>query len=593
MMDHTAAGEFWEHLNTAMELARGYTPALSIALQKFQLEHSAAQVAFERDLHHHSDSYDAHSNASGGSGAASPTTMSPTTTPTPAGGAGASSGIAAESGSSAPTSPGINTGAAALNDLRRRHLRDGLRRSIDFCVVAGAAALSRAINNGAIVSPSAATSTSPNRVGAASTSSPPVGPTSAVSSPVLAGSGGGVPMTGRLSSPALNVMDAASPVGASPYHGSAPEPLPSPMVAADAPTAMGSPDGSAAFTATALGGAASSSTATLPLHAGAGDAGPVPPAATTNTVSITNVLSATSTPDALPPQPAATTFDGLAQAGSTVLTGDAALAVEHMMERRVGSFEDLRGLEEDREAQMQRTAELAHACANALAVVFLVPRSDALRRELQAWACNGSVHHSYGYVVNHQPLVAAVAAAANYPYKAAPSPSASTTADDADAAVLRHAAAAAASSAAAPTSITDDMMAVPPPPVAPLLDFLQAALTVDRNVELTWFAEGYRTMHLNALSNATHRCPAACRAVVTSCDVLLQAVLMLARKLDQENPGSMEWAGMVVHHIGAAGLGHEALEHVRRRQQQVAEDAATKMEQDKRMSRVSVEAEDE
>ena len=92
-----------------------------------------------------------------------------------------------------------------------------------------------------------------------------------------------------------------------------------------------------------------------------------------------------------------------------------------------------------------------------------------------------------------------------------------------------------------------------------LAEYISDALSIDRDVELSCFAEGYRTMHVNLLANFTHDNERVAR-IVGSNNRLMYHLLQCAR-IDEENPGSCEWAELTIGNI--CFLSPEAREFVK------------------------------
>ena len=80
-----------------------------------------------------------------------------------------------------------------------------------------------------------------------------------------------------------------------------------------------------------------------------------------------------------------------------------------------------------------------------------------------------------------------------------------------------------------------------------LLDYVKRALLLDRETELSTFAEGFKTGHMNLLANFCYKNTEVCSAV-GKIDPLLVAVLAGTR-VDEENPGMVEWAEFTVRCI--------------------------------------------
>lgn len=80
-----------------------------------------------------------------------------------------------------------------------------------------------------------------------------------------------------------------------------------------------------------------------------------------------------------------------------------------------------------------------------------------------------------------------------------------------------------------------------------ILDYIVDALSVDRETELQFFAEGYRTSHLSLLSNLTHDASSVCKEAGGN-SRLMQLVVNSTR-LDEENPGMGEWAEFSIRNL--------------------------------------------
>jgi ataxin-10 len=93
---------------------------------------------------------------------------------------------------------------------------------------------------------------------------------------------------------------------------------------------------------------------------------------------------------------------------------------------------------------------------------------------------------------------------------------------------------------------------------------LRDALGVPRDVELASFAEGYKTQVMAALSNLAYACAAVGDAVAAD-DALLAAVLSGTR-VDEENPGMVEWAEFAIRNIClASGKAQDAISSLKAR----------------------------
>lgn len=80
-----------------------------------------------------------------------------------------------------------------------------------------------------------------------------------------------------------------------------------------------------------------------------------------------------------------------------------------------------------------------------------------------------------------------------------------------------------------------------------LLRLVSGALKLSRELELEFFAEGFKTDHMNVLSNFTFGSGAVCAAVAAD-EQLLLAVLA-ATRIDEENPGMVEWAEFALRNV--------------------------------------------
>lgn len=80
-----------------------------------------------------------------------------------------------------------------------------------------------------------------------------------------------------------------------------------------------------------------------------------------------------------------------------------------------------------------------------------------------------------------------------------------------------------------------------------ILEYVVEALELDRTLELSRFAEGYRTSHMNLLANLTYRNNAVCCTVATH-DPLMHAIISNTF-LDEANPGLAEWSDFVLRNV--------------------------------------------
>jgi ataxin-10 len=80
-----------------------------------------------------------------------------------------------------------------------------------------------------------------------------------------------------------------------------------------------------------------------------------------------------------------------------------------------------------------------------------------------------------------------------------------------------------------------------------LLPLCRGGLCIARAVELRCFAEGFKTEHMNAVSNFTYGNRDVCEAVAADEQFLLS--ILTATRIDEENPGLVEWAEFTIRNI--------------------------------------------
>jgi ataxin-10 len=80
-----------------------------------------------------------------------------------------------------------------------------------------------------------------------------------------------------------------------------------------------------------------------------------------------------------------------------------------------------------------------------------------------------------------------------------------------------------------------------------LLDVVRGALCIQRLIELRFFAEGFKTEHMNILSNFTFGNKAVCDAVAADEELVL--AILGATRIDEENPGLVEWAEFTLRNV--------------------------------------------
>jgi ataxin-10 len=80
-----------------------------------------------------------------------------------------------------------------------------------------------------------------------------------------------------------------------------------------------------------------------------------------------------------------------------------------------------------------------------------------------------------------------------------------------------------------------------------LLTVVRGSLCLPRMMELRFFAEGFKTEHMNVLSNFTYGNYAVCTAI--SQDEPLLLAILGATRIDEENPGLVEWAEFTLRNV--------------------------------------------
>uniref|UniRef100_A0A7S1PMH7 Ataxin-10 domain-containing protein n=1 Tax=Neobodo designis TaxID=312471 RepID=A0A7S1PMH7_NEODS len=80
-----------------------------------------------------------------------------------------------------------------------------------------------------------------------------------------------------------------------------------------------------------------------------------------------------------------------------------------------------------------------------------------------------------------------------------------------------------------------------------LLAVVRGSLCIPRHVELRCFAEGFKTEHMNVLSNFTFGSRSVCDAVAADEPFVL--AIMGATRIDEENPGLVEWAEFTLRNV--------------------------------------------
>ena len=117
------------------------------------------------------------------------------------------------------------------------------------------------------------------------------------------------------------------------------------------------------------------------------------------------------------------------------------------------------------------------------------------------------------------------------------------------------------------------------------MEYIRQAFATSREIELAWFAEGFRTMHMNLLCNVLFDCPAACRAVL-DCEGLVMLMLFHGKHLDPENPGLNEWSAFamrtVTKEVPEAG---ERISEMKKRAQQMSAEKRKEEEKNEEMMR--------
>jgi ataxin-10 len=80
-----------------------------------------------------------------------------------------------------------------------------------------------------------------------------------------------------------------------------------------------------------------------------------------------------------------------------------------------------------------------------------------------------------------------------------------------------------------------------------LMAFLKEAVLISKEHELTFFAEGYLATHMKLVANLTYQNPRACDAIAKDHDLLV--AILSATKIDEENPGMVEWAEFSIRNL--------------------------------------------
>lgn len=83
-----------------------------------------------------------------------------------------------------------------------------------------------------------------------------------------------------------------------------------------------------------------------------------------------------------------------------------------------------------------------------------------------------------------------------------------------------------------------------------IVSYLDSALSVPREQEIKCFQEGFKTEHVRLIANLAFENPSVAAEIV-KCDGLLLKILNCTR-IDEENPGMVEWAEFAIRNLCAA-----------------------------------------
>ncbi|EPY26139.1 hypothetical protein AGDE_11521 [Angomonas deanei] len=80
-----------------------------------------------------------------------------------------------------------------------------------------------------------------------------------------------------------------------------------------------------------------------------------------------------------------------------------------------------------------------------------------------------------------------------------------------------------------------------------IIEYLSEALAISRDHELSYFQEGYRTEHVRLIANLAFSNTVVADSIAA--DVTLLSSVLSGTKIDEENPGLVEWSEFAVRNI--------------------------------------------
>ncbi|ORC86940.1 uncharacterized protein TM35_000252360 [Trypanosoma theileri] len=80
-----------------------------------------------------------------------------------------------------------------------------------------------------------------------------------------------------------------------------------------------------------------------------------------------------------------------------------------------------------------------------------------------------------------------------------------------------------------------------------VLEYIEDALSISREQEITFFQEGYRTEHIRLLANLTLDNEKVCSTIVSNSAIL--SAILTGTRFDEENPGMVQWAEFTIRNL--------------------------------------------
>ncbi|KAH9598349.1 Ataxin-10 domain [Trypanosoma melophagium] len=80
-----------------------------------------------------------------------------------------------------------------------------------------------------------------------------------------------------------------------------------------------------------------------------------------------------------------------------------------------------------------------------------------------------------------------------------------------------------------------------------ILEYIEDALSISREQEITFFQEGYRTEHIRLIANLTLDNEEVCSAIVSNSAIL--SAILTGTRFDEENPGMVQWAEFSIRNL--------------------------------------------